>query len=101
MWVAILSCGLVAGPVRAFAQALLPATPYRVGMTQVEYVDPGDGERRLDYMLIYPAAPDAGAAPFKVFLSANLPRAAERLPRHKTTAFRGNSISGTRQIPLY
>ena len=41
-------------------------------MTQVEYVDPGGGGRPLDYMLIYPAAPEAGATPFKVFLSTKL-----------------------------
>lgn len=44
---------------------------YPVGMRQIEYVSPVDG-RHLDYMLIYPATPDATAAPFKIFLSANL-----------------------------
>jgi predicted dienelactone hydrolase len=41
-------------------------------MVQVEYVDPTDGGRFLDYMLIYPAAPDKAAIPFKVFLSTGL-----------------------------
>jgi hypothetical protein len=41
-------------------------------MTQVEYVDPADGGRPLDYMLIYPAAPDSGAVPFKILSSTNL-----------------------------
>lgn len=31
-----------------------------------------EGGRPLDYMLIYPAATDGGAAPFKVYLSTNL-----------------------------
>jgi predicted dienelactone hydrolase len=41
-------------------------------MTQVEYVDPADGGRPLNYMLIYPAAPDSGASPVKIFLATNL-----------------------------
>ena len=41
-------------------------------MTQVEFADPADGGRPLDFMLIYPAAPDRGAIPFKMFLATNL-----------------------------
>lgn len=53
----------------AVARAL-PDTPYQAGMTQIEYRAP-DG-RTLDYMLIYPATPKAGAVPVKIFLSTNL-----------------------------
>src|SRR3954468_3911346 len=60
------------GPTYALDQDVLPNTLYPVGMTQVEYIDPAQGSRPLDYMLIYPAAADGAAAPFKVFLSANL-----------------------------
>jgi predicted dienelactone hydrolase len=56
----------------ASAQDVLPTALYSVGVTQVEFIDPTDGGRPLDFMLIYPAAPDGAAAPFKVFLSANL-----------------------------
>jgi predicted dienelactone hydrolase len=65
-------CALVARSTYALAQAVLPTTLYHVGMTQVEYFDPADGDRPLNYMLIYPAAPDSAAVPFKVFLSTNL-----------------------------
>jgi predicted dienelactone hydrolase len=41
-------------------------------MTQVEYVDPSDRGRHLNYMLIYPATPEKGATPFKIFLSTKL-----------------------------
>ncbi|MEA2263994.1 MAG: hypothetical protein QOJ51_6819 [Acidobacteriaceae bacterium] len=64
--------GVLAWPADAFAQSVLPSTPYAVGMTQVEFVDPADGGRPLDFMLIYPAAPDKGAIPFKLFMAANL-----------------------------
>jgi predicted dienelactone hydrolase len=56
-------------------------------MTQVEFVDPAEGGRPLDYMLIYPATPDSTAVPFRIFLSTNLhlykdaPIAADRLTR--------------------
>jgi predicted dienelactone hydrolase len=59
-------------PVFAGDQTALPATAYFVGMTQVEYVDPTDGGRSLNYMLIYPAALDVTGTPFKIFLSAKL-----------------------------
>ena len=41
-------------------------------MTQLEFVDPAEGGRPLDLMLIYPAAPAQGAVPYKIFLAANL-----------------------------
>ncbi len=63
---------IFAWPMYASAQSLLPTALYPVGMVMVEYVDPADGGRPLNYMLIYPAAPAPGAAPFKVFLSTNL-----------------------------
>src|SRR5262245_31320776 len=72
VWFALEYCGLVAESAYALAQAVLPTTLYPVGMTQVEYIDPADGGRPLNYMLIYPAAPDIAAAPFKVFLSTKL-----------------------------
>jgi predicted dienelactone hydrolase len=56
----------------ARAQAVLPATPYQVGMKQVEFNDPGAGGRPLNFMLIYPATPEPAARPFKIFLSSNL-----------------------------
>jgi predicted dienelactone hydrolase len=68
----VLLCGLVTWPVYGRDQAVLPTTLYPVGMTQVEYVDLAGGGRALDYMLIYPAAPDSAATPFKLFLSTNL-----------------------------
>jgi predicted dienelactone hydrolase len=67
-----MSCSLLAWAPYAIAQAVLPTALFPVGMTQVEYVDPADGARPLDYMLIYPAAPASGATPFKIFLSTNL-----------------------------
>lgn len=62
---------LAAWPAWAAAQDLLPSGPYPVGMTQVEFHDPADG-RPLNYMLIYPAAPEPGATPVHIFLSTNL-----------------------------
>ena len=56
--------GVLAWPANALAQSVLPSTPYAVGMTQVEFVGPADGGRPLDFMLIYPAAPDKGAIPY-------------------------------------
>src|ERR1700676_4868783 len=64
--------GVVAWPANAFAQSILPSAPYPVGMTQVEFIDSADGGRPLDYLLVYPAAPDSGATPYKVPLAANL-----------------------------
>jgi predicted dienelactone hydrolase len=72
LWFAVMYGGLVAWPAFALAQDVLPAALYPVGMTQVEYVDPADGGRPLNFMLIYPAAPDSGATPVKIFLSTNL-----------------------------
>jgi predicted dienelactone hydrolase len=51
----------------AHAQALYP-----VGMTQLEYVDPSEGGRPLNLVLIYPAAPAPTAVPVKIFLSTDL-----------------------------
>jgi predicted dienelactone hydrolase len=65
-------CAVMTWPVFAGDQTALSATAYSVGMTQVEYVDPADGGRSLNYMLIYPAAPDVTGNPFKIFLSAKL-----------------------------
>jgi hypothetical protein len=48
----------------ARAQAVIPATPYNVGMTQVEFSDPAAGGRSLNFMLVYPAAPERTAKPF-------------------------------------
>ncbi len=61
---------LVVSPVPALAEGALATTPYPVGMTQVEYL--ADDGRQLNYMLIYPAAPEEDAPQFKVFLSDNL-----------------------------
>jgi predicted dienelactone hydrolase len=63
--------GCLAWPALALAQDMLRAAPYPVGMTQLEWVEPSDG-RPLNLMLIYPAAPATGAAPFKMFLTSNL-----------------------------
>ena len=71
-WVVIMYCGLMTWSAYALDQAALPATSYPVGMTQIEYSDPTQGDRPLNYMLIYPAAPDIAATPFKVFLSTKL-----------------------------
>ena len=65
-------CAVMTRFVSAGNQAALPATAYSVGMTQIEYVDPTDGGRSLNYMLIYPAAPDVTGTPFKIFLSTKL-----------------------------
>ena len=66
----IIYCSVVAS--FALGEAVLPTALYPVGMTQVEYVDPAAGGRSLNYMLIYPAAPDSSATPFKLFLSTKL-----------------------------
>ncbi len=72
VWFVITPCSLVTWSAHPLDQAVLPTSLYPVGMTQVEYVDPVGGGRPLDYMLIYPAAPDTAATPFKVFLSTKL-----------------------------
>jgi predicted dienelactone hydrolase len=69
---AIVYCGPAACPASALAQAVLPTALYPVGMTQVEFSDPAEGGRPLDYMLIYPATPDNAATPSKIFLYSNL-----------------------------
>jgi predicted dienelactone hydrolase len=72
VWFVVTHCGPFTWSASALDQAVLPATPYPVGMTQVEYVDPAGNGRPLDYMLIYPAAPNIAATPFKLFLSTKL-----------------------------
>lgn len=67
----LMCCGFAAWVSQASAETALPAAPYPVGMTQVEHVDPADG-RPLDYMLLYPAAPEDGAVPAKIFMATNL-----------------------------
>jgi predicted dienelactone hydrolase len=67
---AVLICALSCDD--ACAQAVIPATPYKVGMTQVEFSDPAAGGRSLNFMLIYPATPERTAKPFHIFLSSNL-----------------------------
>ena len=59
-------------PAPAIAQDAAPPPSYPVGVMQVEFADPGEPDRPLDYMLFYPAAPDSAAVPFKIFLSSNL-----------------------------
>src|SRR5206468_9249499 len=71
-WFLIIYCGLAAWATFAFGEPALPTALYPVGVTQMEYVDPAGGGRSLNYMLIYPAAPDASATPFKIFLSTKL-----------------------------
>jgi predicted dienelactone hydrolase len=67
-----MSSGLEAWTASAFAQGVGPSALYSVGMRQVEFVDPAEGGRPLDVMLLYPAAPAAAAVPFKIFLATNL-----------------------------
>jgi len=89
-WNIVACCSLALWPVHALAQDALPIVPYPVGMTQIEYV--ADDGRKLNYMLIYPAAPEQGDRPFKLFLSDNLhlhkdaPVAADGL-RHPLVVF--------------
>src|ERR1700742_343298 len=64
--------GIVAWPAKAFAQSVLPSAPYSVGMTQIEFIDSAGGGRPLDFMLIYPAAPDISTRPYKMFMATNL-----------------------------
>lgn len=65
-------CSVVLCPLSALAQAVLPTAGYPVGMVQVEFTDPAEGERPLDYLLVYPAAPESTATPFKVYMATNL-----------------------------
>jgi predicted dienelactone hydrolase len=62
--------GIYSGSV--LAQDVLRTAPYAVGVTQLEYVDPSEGGRPLNLMLIYPAVPATTAVPFKIFLATNL-----------------------------
>jgi hypothetical protein len=43
----------VAWPARALAQDVLRAAPHPVGMAQLDYLDPSEGGRPLNLMLIY------------------------------------------------
>jgi predicted dienelactone hydrolase len=65
-------CWAMLGNLNAVAQTAPPTATYPVGMTQVEFIDPADGGRPLDYLLVYPAVPDSAATPYKVPLAANL-----------------------------
>ncbi len=91
-WSVAMYYGLAVWTAHAVAQEVLPAARYLAGVTQVEYADTVDGGRPLNYMLIYPAAPNIAAAPFKIFLSTNLhlyrdaPIAADNL-RHPLVVF--------------
>jgi predicted dienelactone hydrolase len=66
-----LSVVVCLGILGALAQSVLPKGLDQVGMTQVEFIDQAS-HRPLDYMLIYPAKPDRGGTPFKIFMSSNL-----------------------------
>jgi predicted dienelactone hydrolase len=70
--VMVCCCVLVVASAKVESQTVLPGARYQVGATQVEFVDPSDGGRALNYLLIYPAAPTADSPAFKVHLSANL-----------------------------
>src|ERR1700761_5214507 len=67
---AVFVCALYDGNARA--QAILPTALYKVGMTQVEFTDPAEGGRPLNFILIYPAVPDNAAKPFHIFMSTGL-----------------------------
>lgn len=54
------------------AQVLQPAAKYPVGMTQVEYVEGGEGGRTLALALFYPATPGATASPMRTTFFTNL-----------------------------
>jgi predicted dienelactone hydrolase len=45
---------------------------FAAGMTQIEFRDPADETRPIDFLLIYPASPDATATPAGLPLSGNL-----------------------------
>jgi predicted dienelactone hydrolase len=65
-------CGLVAWPARTLAEDVPRSALYPVGMTQLEYIDASDGDRPLNLMLIYPAAPAPAAVASGIFLATNL-----------------------------
>jgi hypothetical protein len=46
-------CGAAAWNARALPRDVLRAAPYPVRMTQLEYIDPSEGGRPLNLMLIY------------------------------------------------
>jgi predicted dienelactone hydrolase len=72
LYLALGLSGLVVSPAHTLAQSVLPNTLYRVGMTMVEFRVPAEGDRPLDYLLIYPANPDPASVPFKMFMYTNL-----------------------------
>ena len=77
-----LACaGLMVSPQRVLAQSILPDRIYPVGMTMIEFADASEGNRPLDYMLIYPTTPPGAALPFKMFLSTNLHLSQKRAGR--------------------
>src|ERR1700719_4882913 len=99
-------CGSLASPARALAQDVLRRAPYPVGMTQLEYIDPSDGGRPLDLMLIYPAAPATTAVPFKIFMATNLhlyrdaPVVSDGLKHPLVMFSHGAGGSGSRDAPF-
>ena len=72
LWLALPCCVGMSGRAGALAQSALPTSLSKVGMIQVEYIDPTEGGRPLDYMLIYPGAPVAAATLFKIFMATNV-----------------------------
>lgn len=71
LWLGLSFCS-APGRAGSLAQRALPTTLSKVGMIQVEYIDPAEGGRPVDYMLIYPAEPDPAATPFKILMATNL-----------------------------
>lgn len=67
---AFFACGLVMWSA-ALAASTLPSALYPVGMMHVQFDDPSDG-RPLNYLLIYPAAPEPGTKPTKIFMATDL-----------------------------
>ena len=72
MCVGLMFCRLAIDPASALDQTVLPTALGLVGITQVEFIDPVENGRPLNFLLIYPAAPDKAAVPFKIFLATNL-----------------------------
>jgi predicted dienelactone hydrolase len=68
----VINFGSAVWPMSARAEDVLQSASYKAGMTQLEYVDPSEGGRPLNLMLIYPVAPATTGVPFKLFLSTNL-----------------------------
>jgi len=67
----VVTCLIIAvWPSSGSAQDAQPRAHSPVGMTQVEFT--ADDGRLLNYMMIYPAAPDNAAQPLKIYASDNL-----------------------------